>query len=282
MFIKTLKYDFVFSRGKFLGMAAIMILIAIGLRLNEQPSRSIGGTGGAEGPVLFTVMMAMGIIAIFQVMTFFTSNFFEDSGYLMLTLPVRRVTLLASKLVVSLVWFNFMLLAAAISVVIFDAQNISFNFMNLSRDISLQNLVALVEVNIVAALLILTIFFSIAVAQVSYERWRGLAAWAVGLICIGAYFWFFTWIAMRHTYEATVTTERLAPYYGPYGEYTGTFQSFSFMEISHNPVLGANVGRIPIGGYGAFFDIYLYGATLALAIAAFWITSLLLKKHVRL
>jgi len=281
MFTKTLKYDFLFSRGKFFGMAVIMILIAIGLRLNEQPGRLHGGVGGAESTVLLVVMLSIGVVAIFQVMGFFIHNFFEEPGYLMLTLPVKRVTSLASKLVVSMVWFNFMLLAAATSVIIFDSRQMRFTFLNLSRDISFANLVALVEVNIVAALFILTIFAAIVLARVGFDRWHGLVAWIIGLMSVGFYFWLFTWIATRHSYDAVIQRENITSHYCPYGYYPEVFPTLHIMHVpTSRAIVGLNVGRIPIGDYGAFFDIYLYGATLLLAVAVFWVVNLLLKKHI--
>jgi len=256
MLIKTLKYDFVFSRAWFLIAAALMIVLSAILRLNAQPSRDIGGTGGTAEIVLPMVLMVTGIISIFQILIFVNKTLFEETGYLTLTLPVKRLTLLTSKLIVSVVWFNFMLLAAAISVILFDSQRTSFNFMRLSRSISLENFIALVEVNFVAIFLILVISFSTVLAHSSLWRrhFHGLAVVA-GLACVGLFYLLFDVIWSRQMEQAPVTTEL-------------------------SPVIGANIGRIPIGGDGGFIDIYSFGALFLLCALMLWATNYLLKRRV--
>ena len=278
MLVKTIKYDFMFSKTWFLIMAAAMIVTAIFSRIYAAPRHSLGIVRDADSIMLGIVVMAAGIISIFQVPILFNRYLFDDTGILMLTLPVKRFTLLMSKLMVSIVWFNFMLLVAIASFSIFDPPSMGFSFMGLSRDISFVNFVALIEVNIVAASLILIIFFSSTFAHIRLWRWHfhGLALVA-GLLIAGLLYWVTDMIFSRHFEWVPTTMEHLpVPRYNALGEYMGTFDYTTHYVRD----IGASVGRIPIGTGGAFFDIYGYGVMVAFIVLMLWATNYLLSKRV--
>ena len=266
MFIKALKYDFMFSKTWYLAIAAIMIITAIASKIYAQPRHSQGIIRDTDGLLLAMVVIVAGIISIFQVLIFFNRYLFDDTGRIMLTLPVKRFTLLMSKLVVSIVWFNFMLLIAIISlIVIFDPPGMEFMFMGLSRGISFVNFVALIEVNIMAVSFIVIIFFSTALA---YSRlWRrhfhGLAV-VTGLASVGLHYWVSNIIFSRHHEAVTSICEHTQ----------------STITSHYNPIIGINVGRIPIGTGRAFFDVYGYGFVIVFIVFMLWVTNYLLKKRV--
>jgi len=267
MMVKAIKYDFMYSKTWFLTMAAIMIAAAVASKIYAWPRHSQGIIRDTDGVVLAMVIMVAGIISIFQVLIFFNRHLFDDAGHLMLALPVKRLTLLVSKLVVSVVWFNFMLFTAIFSlVVIFNPPRMHFNFMGISGGgINLANFMALVEVNIAAAAFILIIFFSTTLAH--SRLWRrqshGLAVVA-GLACAGLLYWVTDMIFSRHQEAVTFFCE--------YHQ--------RIITTHYNPIIGMNVGRIPIGTGRAFFDIYGFGVMVVFSVLMLWATNCLLKKRV--
>jgi len=191
MFRKVIKYDFLYSYKIFFLMGLIILAFATAsrvsrpdtgvnnLRTHETPTgtmvinpTTVYGPQGeihevitvsdaisTGGALLGMIMMGIAVVCIFHILSYFHKTMFDDTGYLTLTLPISKRTLLFSKLCVAVVWFNFMIFVAAVAVVIYDSPSMQFNFMNLSRDFSLQNFVAFIEVNVLAVTLILLLFF---------------------------------------------------------------------------------------------------------------------------
>jgi len=299
MFIKTVKYDLLFSKTVFLSMAGIIIALAAASRLGGPtrhalefmryvPTGSGGHThvqvvssyGERSMPILFTVGILAALITMFQVMAFFHRNFFEDTGYLMLTLPARRFTLLCSKLTVAVIWFNFMLLAAAIALILYDPPlPVSFHLMGPSRIISLQNLITLVEVNIVAMSIILTLFFIIVLARCSIWNGRigsGIAA-VVGVLLGWALFWVHIEVGQRHREWVTQYVRWEDMYFDRYGEYLWT-RARLLPHYFRRPIVGIDIGRIPVGD--GYIDIYRIGVSIIVGVLAFWAALYLLERRV--
>ena len=276
MFIKTLKYDFMFSKAWFLISAAVMLVVAIATRVYAEPRPSHSFASSADEVVLAMVIMGVAIISIFQVLIFFNRYLFDNTGRIMLTLPVKRFTLLASKLLVSVVWFNFMLLIAAITVTISDSPRIGFTFMGLSRELSFVNFMALIEVNIAAVSLMLIMFFSSTLANSRLWRrhFHGLAL-VVGIVIAGLLFWVTDMLFSRHMEWGPKEID--VPRFDGFGEYIGTY---SFTTYDYIPVVCASIGRVPIGTGGAFFDVYGFGVLILFIILMFWVTNYFLKKRV--
>ncbi|MCL2378085.1 MAG: hypothetical protein FWC77_03060 [Defluviitaleaceae bacterium] len=296
MFIKTVKYDLLFSKTVFLSMAGIIIALAAILRqaTTQYQTTHIYTTDTGElvhavtdatsggAMILGMVMMAVAVISVLQVMIFFQKSFFDDTGYMMLTLPVKRFTILASKLAVAMVWLNFMLLAAAISVVIVDpVSHTTFHFMGLSRDISFQNLVALIEVNIIGASVILLLFFVIVLAhsRIWVFRVGSFAAAVVGVLLGWGIFILHNTIGMRHFEEVADQMRWENPAFAAPDVFIET-QITYMIRTFERPIIGVDVGRIPVGD--GYLDIYLFGISVITCVLAFWAAIYLLKKRVNI
>jgi len=264
MFIKTLKYDFQFSKAAFLAMAGVLVVLAFIVRVTGLFNEYGLTVSGMVGVIFSIVIMIIGVASVIQILQFYYKNFFDDTGYLMLTLPVKRFGLLISKVAVSFVWVNFMLLTGAIMVLIFTFTR-ETNLWNLISNIGLRHIMIWVEMNIAALFFVTALFFAVTLANSVVGRWRinNIIAAAVGLLYIGLFFWLHVVIGGRHMEQVTNYHE---------------FGTLSFYQA----VVGINVGRIPIGDMGDYFDIYSWGTSLALCIFAFCMTYYLLKRRASL
>ncbi|MCL2421337.1 MAG: hypothetical protein FWD03_05710 [Defluviitaleaceae bacterium] len=192
MFIKQIKHDLAFSKAAFLGMSALMIAFAFVHRLLLAVSKS----GVIDQGVPFVVMALLSfvlfgvvVVSIMQIYQFYKQNFFGDAGYLMLTLPVNRGRLLASKMIVSMLWFNFMLVMGIVVMFImadFDG------LVMIIFGTSLQDMVSsTVLINLIIMHLIAAMFFCITLSHSIIAGWRihGFIAGMVYFVYLALYAW---------------------------------------------------------------------------------------------
>ena len=283
MFIKTLKYDFLFSKAAFLAMAGGLIALTVILRITGLIENHDSGSDitGIAGLIFMMALLVVGLAAILQLLQFYYKNFFDDTGYLMLTLPVKRFTLLVSKVVVSIVWFNFMLITAGIVAAIIAY--IGPSFMGMLAALNRRNIMTVVEINIVALFFIMLLFFVVTLAHSTIGRWNVhiFISAAAGFLYTGLFFWLHVTLGRRHREWASAEREWLTTIYNEAGEYVGTQVSYS-THYFYQAIVGISVGRIPLGDRGDYFDIYRWGISLVLCVLAFFVTYYLLKRRVGL
>jgi len=271
MFTKILKYDFLFSRNAFLGMTGLLVGLSIVLRLSATVIES-NSTFSITGATVIMAVFIVCSISLFNVMTFFRTNFFDDPGYLMLTLPVQRGKLIISKVVVSMAWFNFMLVVGVIAsyILFFTADSRISDFFNI---INMSTFMTLFEINIFAVFFVTVLFMAITLANSVFGRWQvfGVAAWVAALGYAFLCFWLNTILSRRFIELVDFPLLREAP----------GAANMSFMSshgLFSQPLLGLRYGRIPIGDVGLYVDVYRWGTTLGLAAIAIAVTYLLLKR----
>ncbi|MCL1988068.1 MAG: hypothetical protein FWG64_08895 [Firmicutes bacterium] len=125
MFLKQLKYDLLFSRDMFFGMAGLLIAVAIIMRLTgtvnmSEADASLGILGNMFSLLVLVVIFSVAVLiaaigSIVQIFRFYKQSFFSSSGYFFLTLPINSTKLILSKIVVALIWYNFMMFVAIIT-----------------------------------------------------------------------------------------------------------------------------------------------------------------------
>jgi hypothetical protein len=242
MLIKQLKYDLSFSKTAFFAMAAITVGIASILRLTMFAEDG-GLTQDAVQIAALLILFGVGIACVMQIFQFFSKNFFGDIGYLMLTLPVRRAKLLISKVIVSVVWFNFMLLAGAVAWYIAALTQLDGGILYIFRSIGARHVIAIVEINMIALFFMSVMFFAITLSHsvISGRRVHGIISGVIALLYTGLYFWLDALLRVRN-----------------------------------------NVGRIPIGDGSLYFDIFNFGLHVGLCLLALCMTYYLLKKRTSL
>ena len=117
MFLKLLKYDLSYSKNIFLLMIAITLTIGIGVFVIRffDSEFNIFAIDGIIVRDLGTLLVDYGILimggaVIIQIVQLYYKSFFSKTGYFTLTLPFKRSSLLISKILVSIFWFNLLTL----------------------------------------------------------------------------------------------------------------------------------------------------------------------------
>ena len=210
MFTKQLKYDFMFSVKVFLSMAAILIAVGAIVRFTDVlgiAAHDLFGVGLIGVIVLAVSMVGVTIISIMQLFSFYKQTLFSDTGYLTLTLPIKRHVLILSKLIVAMVWFNVMVAAGlAMTHIITSGRTMDLEWL------------MLIDLNFVILTMISCLYFMITLANsvIGKARVHGFIAAVIGI----GYMWLFFWIQ--------------------------TNVEMRFTELQHISV-GIQYGRIPVG-----------------------------------
>ncbi|MCL1935634.1 MAG: hypothetical protein FWF57_04585 [Defluviitaleaceae bacterium] len=115
MLFKILKYDLLYGKKSFLGLAASLISASIIIRFLvtafDSPLVPLVGTYLVFG----FLNLLVGIMSIVLIYQGFAKSFFKNHGYLIFTLPVKHSVLLISKVITSIIWLNFMIVVGTIS-----------------------------------------------------------------------------------------------------------------------------------------------------------------------
>lgn len=122
MFRKLIKYEFK-SVGKwYIGLAALIMLVApaMGFSINAVMTNSSFDLGKSTlltmtSFVFFGLLVGLGLSTLLLVVNRFNKNIFGREGYLTLTLPVTTHQIILSKLVSSILWFLFNTIISVIS-----------------------------------------------------------------------------------------------------------------------------------------------------------------------
>jgi len=271
MFTKLLKHDFRFSWKLFFSMFAGLVLLAIIARIIEiipdeplmvEIFRVIIITAGGIG-VLVTSYV--------QILLFFYRNFFSQEGYLMLTLPVSRGKQLASKIIVSLAWFNFMMLTIPIMLFILapPTGNTWEAVWGVLTNSSFH--VFILEVNFIALVLISFLFLTVTLANsvvFGAKIHSAIAGVISGILHIG-FFWVQNLLSNRFRENYV--------FHHPDG----------WTQMRSNvPQIGWEYGRLATDNmwetYRTYVDIWSLGMMTAVAAGAIALTLYLLKKRIAL
>ncbi|MBQ8575461.1 MAG: hypothetical protein IJ447_05370 [Clostridia bacterium] len=109
MLAKLLKHEFI-ATGRIMGVLYSVVLIIMGYILGSyyigRDTSEAATTAQVLGMMVLMIISACNFILTTVVMvTNFQKSLYGDQGYLSFTLPVKSVSLLASKVIVSTVWF---------------------------------------------------------------------------------------------------------------------------------------------------------------------------------
>jgi len=279
MFIKTLKHDFRFSRMEFLLMGGGLVGFAGILWLSSLFTSSASGDSvlsftGAMSVASLVVLIVVVLSAAFQIQNFFSQSFFGDAGYLMLTLPTPRGKQLLSKIIVSMVWFNFLLVAGFTALFLINHAIEGSN--PLAGFFELYVFFIWVEINIFVFAILAAMFFAITLANSIIGSYKIPGAVA-GLATAGLSAFIIRFAIMIHARQREfIQVFEEHNIYDEMGNIVGT-HGFGYMRVQVER--GMREGRIPIGET-AFFDIILWGMVLGVAVLAFLAVYYMLKRRV--
>ena len=249
MFIKLLKHDLSFSKNTFLGIGVALISIALLFRLTEF--LDFGFLNMLPADVIFGIIMGIAtlvifIVSIMQIHGFYKHNIFGDTGHLTLTLPVKRIKIIASKVIVALIWFNFMVLAGHLTVGIMTDINPFESFTWVSFFVS----------NISALLYISMLYLWITLSNCTFGKLRmnGLISALFMTPVVGLYLWVNTLLNRRFSDAVDM----------------GFFTAYT-------PIVELRYGRLDMGNAG-FIDLWAIGIYLAASVLFIMLSYFLLKE----
>lgn len=275
MTLKVLKYDFMFSAKTFAALAAILLTIAVIMRLTMPMFTNVEdpfALARIQELIMMMLLVGVGIASIAQIFQFINRNFFGASGYLTLTLPVGRLPLIMSKLVVAIVWFNFMMLATAAAMfILLDTASHNVHGATVLSRINATHIIMMIEVNMLAIVAIAVLFFSLTLARsvVGGKRIHGVIAGIIGGGIMALYFWLTTLLQRR---SFGFVTRELTGFGG------------STLTISGEmPLMGLRYGRIEVDASAwLFIDLFHIGMAVALTAAIVAAIYYMLKRLVAL
>jgi len=276
MFPKVLKYDFMFSAKTFAALAAILLAIAVIMRLTMPMFTDVDdpfALARIQEMIMMVMLVGVGIASITQIFQFFNRNFFGASGYLTLTLPVGRLPLILSKVVVAIVWFNFMMLATAAAMfILLDTASHNVHGATLLSRINVSHVVMMIEVNLLAIVAMVTLFFSLTLARsvVGGKRTHGVIAGVIGGGFMALYFWLTTLLQRRGFAEQIHEIELI------------TGETVAMTTITRQA--GLRYGRIPLCEYRdwLYLDIFHMGMAIVMTAALVAAIYYMLKRLVAL
>ena len=115
MLIKLLKYDLLYGKNGFFGLAAALLAVSLVFRFTmDFFSDAIVPIVGSL-IILVVTSIIVSIMSIMYIYQGFSKTFFGNHGYLMFTLPVKHSLLLQTKVLTSTIWLNFMALVSFLS-----------------------------------------------------------------------------------------------------------------------------------------------------------------------
>ena len=173
---KLLKLDIMFGWKKFAAMAVAVVIAGFALPY------IMSAVAFAVTPLFATLLLIIGVLCVYVCCQYFNRNLFGSEGYLMFTLPVKSGCIVASKLIVTVIWMNVMFCAAGVAALLIErfaikeVVDILFNESKWKLAIQL-----LLRMNVIGMLFISASYFSEAWYMNSYVKNRPLR-YAVGLI----------------------------------------------------------------------------------------------------
>lgn len=178
---KLIKHDII-STGRIMGIIyAIVAGISAVILISHYANKGQMTVGQSLGVVaLFLISMCMFILTTVIVLTDFQKSLYGDRGYLTFTLPVKSQSILASKLIVSTLWYVVALAAFFGSIytfivvikneVVSNEYGALVDMFSMYTGITWYSLTALITINIIKyfimfAYFTMAVFFAISIAN---------------------------------------------------------------------------------------------------------------------
>ena len=171
MLLRLLKHDIRRNVEPFFGMSAVLLVVAFftGAQ-NNFATLSVVGYGA-----FFSLFLIACVISFMIMYNSYRKTVFGDNGYLTLTLPIKRSTVLLSKMISAILWTNFMIIVVYLAFELLMRGSLLnlWYFTNFS-----QSLADYFMLNIVAFFTLSTMHMGITLSNsafnsVSINRWLG-------------------------------------------------------------------------------------------------------------
>jgi len=283
MLSKLIKYDFIYSSKIFFALGAIAIALAFilgGVDSIYQGQRM--ELMGQEQSIFFVpnsffmqmatlLFFPIGAVAAIHIAQFYRKNMFGNAGYLAMTMPINRGTVLASKLIVSFAWALYSIAVILAMIAITHVVSPYLIIADFFIFIDIGTLVSILNITFVALAAVCLLFFCITLAH-SVLNGRRVSAVLSGIIGF-LYSWLYAHLA-----------DLLAGRFLHDGLHISQ-QGVGNIIALHPPLTGFQYGRIvagqrPWGGHDVYIDIWFLAFTLVAAAVAIIATRYLLKNRV--
>ncbi|MCL1997732.1 MAG: hypothetical protein FWG65_03090 [Turicibacter sp.] len=197
MFFRQLKYDLLFSRNMFLGIAALLLAAAVFMRIGDTLGVSEIAADVVAGFVVVMVVFAVAVlIAVFgtivQIFNFYRKSIFGNSGYFFLTLPINKNLVLLSKVVTAIIWLNFMtFVGVLVGIIIFNRPPTEVVLVNLPTMLEIADVLwGLLSMNVMWLFLVGLLYFTVTLANsVVGVRLNYVVGGTVGFVLFVGYSW---------------------------------------------------------------------------------------------
>ena len=287
MLLKLMKHDFKYSAKTLFALSAIVVILSAifvftsymvifhSFVYAQQPESYYFSKFAHYFTLLLLVVVA--VVTIIHIAYFYRKSMFGRFGYLALTMPVSRGSLLASKLAVSFIWFSIYAVLITLTMVVTSYivwPDYNFSFLALRGlgfgSVFAESLITWANHAAYAFVAIALVFFCITLSHtvLANVHLRGIISGAIGLLSAGLYI--IGTIALAN--RSMVELQRV------------------FAEPRNLPLVGLQYGRIVIDStliidrgmwyYYIYIDIFFLAFTLAIAAIAIAATHYLLKRRV--
>lgn len=260
MFLRHLKHDLLFGKNMFIALGISIIgAAAAGLAIffvMEDPQT-------AQALINIAVFLVLGLVLGFvavHLSQFIEKSMFGDSGYLTLTLPVTRGRLLLSKITAAFVWFNYVLLAVFVGMVILQPTQQFENAVGVVLpDLGLNLIAIYINLFFVFIFSVNVMMLGLTLHNSVFGKWK-LPGFITAIVGLGTVFAYCAAIIRMINRDTYIVIE-------------------DFMQV-RRPYLGLEYGRLEM--FGSYVDLHIAAMGLILGLAAFFGTWYLLKKRVSL
>jgi hypothetical protein len=157
-------YDIKFGKNSYLLMAGAMLLFGLfNLIFKFDFMRHMG-----MQVIMSIGIVVIGVACVMLIFQNFNKTIFGPEGYLTLTLPVKRRSVLLSKLVTTIVWFNVMLAAFFVTMLMISGEEMGLFFVS-SFDLFfvLNVLTVWIALNIVIINAVLYLYMGLTLSNIS-------------------------------------------------------------------------------------------------------------------
>ena len=269
MLSKLIKHDLKYSAKTFLAMSVMAVALAWILFF-------VMGIGDEDTPltIVITIVMvlsyvAIGIASITQIFQFYNQSMFSNAGYLTFTLPVKRSSVFASKIIVSMIWVLFAILTVFVIIILAWFMAEGAEAVDLRSFFGADMLVGMTPAILSALLLVVTMFFCITLSRSVFmgKKIHGVISGVIGFGFAFLSFWLMDVLTSRYT----IIEAQEIP-----------MDNGIIVFNASTPMTGLQYGRIVIAENGAFFDVFQLGLLIGLSALVIAATYYLLKKRVSL
>lgn len=176
MLLKLLGYDLKRNVEAFLGVAAMLITASVVVRASFGIDSLIAAI--AMSFIIMSAMFLSGSISFLIIFNSYKKSVFGSFGYLTLTLPVKRSTVLLSKTISSCVWFNFMAIITIIAIIFAFTADFGWDLSSLSPAIFVQIAIMVIIANAYAFMVLSIMHMAITISNSSFNgviinKWVG-------------------------------------------------------------------------------------------------------------